>query len=106
MKAPVRVEIEIVEEKKGKDGELWMTALVRGNCMAPEKNEELRNELEMMSEEIVLKGIKKFYRFGIKIPDVKWVLSLRAGKDGQGIVRIGKRPCTFKTHFGSVAVPR
>jgi hypothetical protein len=107
MKDPVRVEIEVVEEIKVKGNEMGMAALVRVNYPVVEQNEQLPYRLEMISQEAGLEFMKKFFCLGIEKADLELCLSIRAVKDGEGIIRIGKRPSyTFRTIFGTVIVPR
>jgi hypothetical protein len=106
MKDPVRVEIEVVEEMGIKGSEIGMAALVRVNYPVLEQNEQLPFRMEMISQEAGLQFMRKFFGLGIEKADLELCLSIREGKDGEGIVRIGKRPYTFRTIFGTVIVPR
>jgi hypothetical protein len=50
--------------------------------------------------------MREFFRLAIEKADLELILSLRAGKDGEGIVLNGKRPYRFKTSFGTVPTRR
>jgi hypothetical protein len=106
MKEAVRVEIEVVEEVQAVGREMGMAVLVRVRCEVPEQDKDLPDCWEQISQEAGLQFMRKLFGLGIEKSDLELILSLRAGDNGKGIVRIGKRPYTFRTSFRTVIVPR
>src|SRR5688572_16961117 len=75
------------------------------SCM-PQQNEKLPNIIEAIAMQAGQEFMKGYYRQAIEKADAELILSIREGKDGVGIQRIGKRRYTFKTIIGTVAVKR
>src|SRR5205085_2149858 len=72
----------------------------------PEQNEQLPHVLEETTVKVGQAFMRKYYRQAIEKADLELVLNNRAGKNGEGIQRIGTRPYRFKTRFGTIAVRR
>jgi hypothetical protein len=88
------------------NGELDMTAHVRVKTALPAQDKRLPQILEQVATEAGQYFMRAYYRQAIEAADAELNLSLRAGKAGAGIQRMGKRRYTFKTCFGTVVVKR
>jgi len=101
------IKIGIVFEEVTVDGEeMEMAARIVVKTRLPEQNERLPHILEESKVKAGHEFMREFYRQAIERADLELVLSKRAGKDGAGIQRIGRRPYRFKTRFGTVPVKR
>src|SRR5688572_23904949 len=105
VKEPRRIEV-IVEDVAVVDEKLKVTAMVVVETVLPEQNERLPHILEDETVEVGQAFMREFYRQAIEKADLELVMSNRAGKEGKGIQRIGKRTYTFKTRFGIIKVKR
>src|SRR5215470_8353135 len=72
----------------------------------PEQNESLPHVLEETTVKVGQAFMREYYRQAIEKADLELVLSNRAGKQGEGIQRIGTRPYRFKTRFGTIPTRR
>src|ERR1044071_9087136 len=86
--------------------ELEINAQVKIKIHLPEQNQQFPDKVEEIVEAAGQELKRAFYQKIIEHADLAIVMSRRTGHDGQGIQRIGKRPYTFKTVFGTVRVKR
>jgi hypothetical protein len=102
MAEEIRVETKI-EEIVIWGGRIKAVLRVETETALPEQNEHLPYQVETTTGVVGHQFMRDYYRVMMERADLELCLSMRAGRGGEGIVRIGKRPYTFRTVFGTVA---
>lgn len=94
------------EEVNLADGRLYLSATVDVAFAMPEQDAEFPQRLEEAIDEAGQQIKRKMFADSIERADLELLLEHRDGKDGEGVMRRGKVPYTFKTRFGTVKVDR
>jgi len=94
------------QEVKAGDGRLSFVGTFRLEFPLPPQDEHLPEAVEKAVEKGGQKLKRQTFQYLMEKMDVELLLTMRQGKEGQGIVCRGHREMTFKTIFGTVSVKR
>ena len=95
-----------LREVKTDGGQVVLEGTVQLQLPVPRQDGRLPAEVEQAVERAGQEFKRWLYRQLMEKMDAELVLSLREGKDQQGLVGHGRQPMTFKTVFGTVQVSR
>jgi hypothetical protein len=107
MRAPQNLQATVTAEQvKFQDERLILQAQVCLELPMPEHDADLPSRLEAGIERAGQMLKRSLFQHAVEQADAELILARRHGKDGQGIIRRGTTPFTFKTVFGTVQVRR